>query len=68
MIMIVEPNAPEVVIWSRGQDRGWVRRIIEGIDSAVDIPSLGITLPLAEIYDGVEFPVRPRWVLVDDPT
>jgi hypothetical protein len=24
------------------------------------MPEIGVTLSLAEIYDGVEFPVRPR--------
>lgn len=67
MIIIVEPNAPEVVIWSRGDDRGWVRRLIEGIDATIEMPSLGITLPLAEIYEGIEFPVRPRLVRMDEP-
>jgi Uma2 family endonuclease len=29
-IVAVEPNAPEVVVWSRRQDRAWVRHIVEG--------------------------------------
>jgi Uma2 family endonuclease len=66
-IVVVEPNAPEVVIWTRGQDRAWVRHIVEGIDREVDMPSIGVTLPLAEIYAGVEFPARPRLVRMDEP-
>ena len=66
-IVVVEPNAPEVVVWSRGQDRAWVRHIVEGIDRKVDMPAIGVTLPLAEIYDGVEFPARPRLVRMDEP-
>ena len=67
IILIVEPNAPDVSVWSRGQDRARVRRIVEGLDAIVDMPSLGSVLPLTEIYDGVEFPVRPRLVRRDDP-
>ncbi len=26
------------------------------------MPEIGVTLPLKEIYDGVEFPARPRLV------
>jgi Uma2 family endonuclease len=66
-IVAVEPSAPEVVVWSRGQDRAWVRHIVEGIDHEVDMPAIGVTLPLAEIYDGVEFPARPRLVRMDEP-
>jgi Uma2 family endonuclease len=66
-VMFVEPNMPEVAVWSRGQDRGWVRRIIEGLDRAVDMPGIGIALPLAEIYDGVVFPAGPRLVRMDEP-
>lgn len=66
-ILIVEPNAAYVVVWSRGQDRGWTRNIIEGLDAVVDLPSLGINLPLTEIYDGIDFPGRPRLVRMDDP-
>lgn len=61
-IMVVEPNAPEVVVWSRGAGRGWVRHIVEGLDREVDMPAIAVTLPLAEIYEGVAFPARPRLV------
>jgi Uma2 family endonuclease len=66
-IVVVEPNAPEVVVWSRGMDRAWVRHFIEGIDREVDMPAIGITLPPEEIYEGVEFPERPRLVRMDEP-
>ncbi len=29
------------------------------------MPEIGVTLSLAEIYDGVEFPARPRLVSND---
>ena len=62
-ILLVEPNAPEVVLWSRGEDRGWAPRTVEGRDATVPLPALGIELAMAEIYEGVEFPVAPRLVL-----
>lgn len=65
-IMVVEPNAPEVIVWSREAGRGWVRRLLEGLDRKVDMPAIGIMLPLAEIYDGVVFPSRPRLVRRDE--
>jgi Uma2 family endonuclease len=70
-IMVIEPNAAEVVVWSRGADRNWVREVVEGLDHAVAVPAIGITLPLTELYDGVVFPSRPRLVvrgrLADQP-
>jgi Uma2 family endonuclease len=62
-ILIVEPNAPEVVVWSREADRTWRKSIGSGFDARIDMPEIGVTLALADIYDGVEFPPTPRLVL-----
>jgi Uma2 family endonuclease len=60
-ILVIEPNAPEVIIWERGPER-WQRSVLRGLDQRVEMPEIRATLPLAEIYDGVEFPARPRVV------
>jgi Uma2 family endonuclease len=65
-IVVVESNAPEVVVWSRGSARAWVRHMVEGMEHEVDMPAIGVTLSLSEIYDGVAFPVRPRLVRRDE--
>lgn len=59
-ILYVEPNRAEVAVWSRGGDRRWERAVIEDLGASIDLPSLGIALPLAEIYDGVAFTLPPR--------
>ena len=59
-IVVIEPNAPEVIIWVRGADRSWRKGSHRGLDQEIDMPEIGVTLSLAEIYDGVEFPARPR--------
>ena len=61
-ILMVEPNAPEVVLWSRDTGGIWKRHVADGLGQEVAMPVLGVTLPLAEIYDGVTFPPRPRLV------
>jgi Uma2 family endonuclease len=61
-IVVIEPNAPEVIVWVRGADRSWRKAIRQGLDQEIDMPEIGVTLALAEIYDGVEFPTRPRLV------
>jgi len=59
-IVVIEPNAPEIIIWVRGADRSWRKGSHRGLDQEIDMPEIGVTLSLAEIYDGVEFPARPR--------
>jgi Uma2 family endonuclease len=61
-IVVIEPNAPEVIVWARGVDRTWGRAVCRGLDQEIVMPEIGVTLPLKEIYDGVEFPIRPRLV------
>lgn len=65
-ILLVEPNAPEVALWARDAERTWRRRDIKGLGEAVDLPEIGATLALADLYDGVAFPPRPRLVLGEE--
>ena len=58
-ILVVESNAPEVVVWTRHDD-AWRRMIAKGIDARIEVPGLALTLPLAEIFEGIEFPPAPR--------
>jgi Uma2 family endonuclease len=68
-ILLVEPNAPEVSVWARRDDRSWQHALIEGLDQRLDLPSLGLSLAMADIYADVDFPARPRLVRrdPDDP-
>ncbi|MBY0299576.1 MAG: Uma2 family endonuclease [Methylobacterium sp.] len=61
-ILLVEPNAPEIAVWSRGADGAWARRLVAGLEQTVDLPELGRVLALRDVYDGVAFPPRPRLV------
>ncbi len=56
-ILLVEPNAPLVALWSRDPAGDWSETRIAGLDAAVDLPAPPIRLALREIYDGVRFPV-----------
>jgi hypothetical protein len=42
-------------VWTRG-DGAWpdAPDVIEGLDAAVEVPVLGITLPLAEVYRNID--------------
>ena len=55
--VLVAQDRPRVETFHRTADGGWaVGPWSEGPDAAVTFPSLGVTLPLAEMYAGVEFP------------
>ncbi|MGX7705056.1 Uma2 family endonuclease [Methylobacterium sp. Gmos1] len=62
VILLVEPNAPEIALWRRDADGAWHRRLVAGLDQTIDLPELGTSVALADIYDGVVFPPRPRLV------
>lgn len=65
-LLVIEPNAPEVVVWSRRADRTWERRLVAGLEQEVAMDQIGVTLALADVYDGIEFPSRPRLVGGED--
>ena len=46
----------------RLEDGSWAERDVVGLQLGIDLPALGITLDMSEIYDGVAFPVGPRLV------
>jgi hypothetical protein len=54
--MLIDPNVAYVDVWSRGTDRVWSHQVAEGLENTVRMPAIGVTLALAEIYEGVEFP------------
>ncbi|KMO19366.1 Uma2 family endonuclease [Methylobacterium platani] len=62
VILLVEPNAPEIAVWLRAADGAWQRCLVTGLDKAIDLPEFGMSLALADVYDGVAFPPRPRLV------
>jgi Uma2 family endonuclease len=62
-IIAIEPNAPEVIIWVRGEDRSWRKDIRQGLDQMIDMQEIGARLPLAEIYDGSSFRPGRAWLL-----
>jgi len=57
-IVFIEQERPSLLVWRR-EEGGWPREAVEGMEAVLELSSLGIALPLAEIYDGVEFD-QPR--------
>ena len=50
---------PAVVVFSR-TEQGITREVYQGLDAVLPLRSLGIDLPLAEIFEGVEFIPEPE--------
>jgi Uma2 family endonuclease len=56
--VLVEQESAAVVVHRR-TEKGFVREVYEGRDAVIPLSEIGIELPLAEIYDGVEFTPEP---------
>lgn len=54
-LILVEPDAPALTVYRRHADGGFGREDYSGLDAVIPLPEIEIDLPLAEIYDGVEF-------------
>ncbi len=53
--VLIAQDAPRVEIYSRAGD-SWRFEELDGINAALPLDALEITLPLAEIYDGLSLP------------
>ena len=53
--VLVSQDRPQIEHYARQQDGSWLYRLHTGLDAAVMLESIGCTLRLAEVYDGVEF-------------
>lgn len=59
-VLIAAAGRLHVVHYSRGQDGGWSAMSHIGAESIIDLPGLGCTLGLAELYEDVPLlPVPP---------
>ncbi|HJS88153.1 MAG TPA: Uma2 family endonuclease [Acetobacteraceae bacterium] len=61
-IIFVGLDAPEIVHWRREPARSWESEVIEGLEAVVAMDDLGLRIPLAALYAGLEFQQRFRLV------
>jgi Uma2 family endonuclease len=62
--LLVSQKEPRIEQFIRQPDGGWLLRTAAGPDARLELPSLGITLQLAEVFARVEFTHTP----LRDPT
>ena len=53
--LLVRPRYPSADLYTREGD-GWLVHFWHGLDAAAEVPSLGLRMPLADVYDRVTFP------------
>jgi Uma2 family endonuclease len=53
--LTVAQNAPRIEQWIRQPDGPWLLAISEGMDARIQLASIDCSLPLAEIYDRIDF-------------
>lgn len=52
-VVFIDRRTSEIVTLTRTEE-GWGRASVEGLDQTLELPSIGVSLPSAEIFDGVE--------------
>jgi len=57
--VLVSQESAHVEVYERRPAGVWQLSEAKGLDAQIEIPSIGIMLPLREIYDRVEFPQAP---------
>jgi Uma2 family endonuclease len=59
LYLLIEQE-PATAIAFRRTATGFVREVYQGLDAVVPVPEIGIDLPLADIYETVEFGPEPE--------
>lgn len=62
-IVMIDPDQPEAIHWSRAPGLDWISATVAGLDGVISIPGLSCNLDLATLYEGLTFQSRPRLVL-----
>lgn len=57
--LLIEQDAAAVVVFRR-TELGFVREVYQGLDAVLPLPEIELDLPLAEVYEAVEFSAEPE--------
>lgn len=66
-ILIIDPDQPRLQLHTRDAAGHWSSTQIEGLAALVELPALGIALPIAEVYEGLTFHPQSRPAPPIDP-
>ena len=54
-ILLVDTEVPRIDVLTRSGTDTWASTRYEGLDAAIELPSITASLRLAEVYEGIEF-------------
>lgn len=54
-VVLIEPDRPFVLHYSRTDDTSWTLQEVDGLDGVLDLAAIGVALPLGAIYEGLAF-------------
>jgi Uma2 family endonuclease len=63
--ILVSQDRPMIEHYRRQSDGEWVLSTLDGLDAALKIESIGCSLKLIDVYDGVQFPT-PQNAFIED--
>lgn len=63
-ILIVNPDVPQVICWTRPDEAAWTYDVHETVDAIIALQPPGVALRVADLYEGLAFKAVPRFVLV----
>jgi Uma2 family endonuclease len=63
-ILFVNTESPTVHLYRRGGDGLWQDAVLNGLDALVELEKLKISVPLRDIYEGLEFRPKPKLVQI----
>jgi Uma2 family endonuclease len=61
-VLLVEPNAPQIGVWSRADDIGWRYSEFEGLAATILLDSPPVALALTDVYADLSFRPAPKLV------
>ena len=61
-IVLVDSDEPHVILWSRAANQTWTQLPLRGLDAVLPLVSVGVSLPLAILYERLDFRSRPQMV------
>jgi Uma2 family endonuclease len=63
-ILFVDTESPTVHLYRRSEGGLWQDDVLKGLDAVVELGKLKISLPLREIYEGLQFRPKPKLVQI----
>ncbi len=58
-VLYIDPDEPSVAFWSREAEGEWQQQSASALDDVIEMPAIGISLAMSDIYERVIFAHRP---------